>query len=80
MTAPLCQYDVLNQGDRRFVPVAQRRPPCRRASTHVVRDWHGGKGGDDCNDLFVCTPHTAAMVKLNPDDEIEPERIEVDRG
>lgn len=76
MTAPcvpLCGYDVHHEGARQFEPVDKRRPPCRRVARWVVRDWLDEH--DDLMDLYLCDRHTAALVKLHPDDVIEPERV-----
>lgn len=70
-SAALCGYDVHRQGDRARQPIEQRRPPCRRKATHVVPFWLD----DDGDDLYVCPLHAAAMVKRNPHDHVDPERI-----
>lgn len=62
----LCGYDIHSVGSRARLPIAKRRPPCRRVARWVLRSWIDPDGAD----LYLCASHAAAFVRLkNADDD-----------
>jgi hypothetical protein len=68
MADDLCGYDVFGIGDRAFVPIDQRPPPCREVARFIARDW----GEESDLDLYLCPRHARAVAKLQ---DVKPERL-----